>query len=77
MNRILYVFLASALLVSGGCSSDNDDEGEKKSNVVFTPVDEAPAWAVDWTSHDAAPDCEDPAPTKFECSMNMLVELSS
>lgn len=77
MNRILYVFLASALLVLGGCSSDNDDEGEKKSNVVFTPVDATPDWAVDWTWNDPAPDWEDPAPTKFECSMNMLVELSS
>ena len=77
MNRKLYIILASALLILGGCSSDNENEGEGKSNVAFTPVDTAPNWAVDWTSNDAAPDWKDPTPTKFECSMNMLVELSS
>ena len=77
MNRILYIILASALLMLGGCSSDNENEGEGKSNVAFTPVDTAPNWAIDWTSNDPVPDWEDPAPTKFECSMNMLVGIIS
>lgn len=77
MNRKLYIILASALLMLGGCSSDNDDEGEKKSNVAFTPVSTAPDWSIDWTSNDPVPDWEDPAPTKFECSMNMLVGIAS
>lgn len=63
--------MIAVLTLAWGCSSDDTEEGRP----LFA-VGAKPAWKIDWTWHDAMPDWEDPPSTQFECSMNMLLELS-
>lgn len=77
MNRRLYAVLTAALLMAWGCSSDDNDEPQGGGNFTVTPVQPAPKWAVDWTWNSPVPEWQEPDPTRFECSMNMLVELNS
>lgn len=71
MKAMKITMLMAALTLMWGCSSDDDGLGDK---VKF--ADNAkPMWMVDWTSNATLPDWKDPDPTKYECSMNVLVEL--
>lgn len=62
--------LILCLILLCSCSSDDD-----KQSTTFNVLPSPPLWTIDWMWHDEAPAWQSPAPTKFECSMYMLVEL--
>lgn len=78
--------LAAALTVAWGCGSGSDDGveggavvgGEAMTHsfrgITFAPSDR-PAWEVDWTWHDAAPDWQNPDPSKYESRMYVILKL--
>jgi hypothetical protein len=71
------LLLMATLTMLWGCSSDSDGDNDNgsKQNFTQTPVSQKPTWKIDWSSDVAAPDWQDPDPTKYECSMNLLYEL--
>ncbi|MBO4801419.1 MAG: hypothetical protein J5545_06075 [Bacteroidaceae bacterium] len=73
MKTIKIMLWMAALTLAWGCSSSDDDSS---SHFTFTPAT-APAWDIDWTWNDPAPDWQEPSATQYECSMNMLVDLNS
>ena len=74
MKTVKIVMLMAALTIQWGCSSDNEENGSEERNSMFL-TSAKPTWAIDWSSDAAAPDWQEPDATKFECSMNLLVEL--
>lgn len=71
--------LAAALTTVWGCGSEGDDDIPE---VTPTPTPTAsfteakyPTWAIDWSWHDATPDWKNPAPTRFECRMYVVLKL--
>ena len=58
-----------------GCSSDDNDDPLKDTRPTFTTVTQRPNWEVDWSSDASRPDWQEPDPTKFECSMDLMVTL--
>lgn len=61
------------LLAFTACSSDNDDP-HKDERPTFTAA-QRPNWEIDWSSDVARPDWQEPDPTKFECSMDLMATL--
>ena len=57
------------------CSSDDNDDPQKDTRPTFTTVTQRPNWEVDWSSDASRPDWQEPDPTKFECSMDLMVTL--
>ena len=56
------------------CSSDDNDDPLTNERPTFMAA-ERPDWEVDWSSDVARPDWQEPDPTKFECSMDLMVTL--
>lgn len=69
----LALILMAVLPILWGCSSDNDDDNQ--GSFFTQPVSQRPTWQIDWSSDATEPDWQDPDATKYECSMNMLMEL--
>lgn len=65
------MMLTAALTLAWGCSSDSDDA---HGGASFTAA-EQPAWTVDWTWHDEAPNWKNPAPTLHESRMYVVLKL--
>jgi len=81
MKTIETIMLAAALTMAWGCSSDDDtptstnsEEEQQWTGSTFA-ASEKPTWAIDWSSNATKPDWQEPAATKYECSMDMLVSL--
>ncbi len=68
---ILPVCLLAFLPLLFSCSSDDDNV----SNTRFEAAASEPAWAIDWTWHDAAPDWENPADSLYESYMYVILKL--
>lgn len=56
------------------CSSDDNDDPLTNERPTFMAA-ERPDWEVDWSSDVARPDWQEPDPTKFEYSMDLMVTL--
>ena len=67
------VLLFASLLFS--CSSDDNDDELKSTHPTFVAA-ERPNWQIDWSSNAARPNWQEPDPTKFECSMDLMVTLN-
>ncbi|WP_027449956.1 hypothetical protein [Xylanibacter brevis] len=74
MKTIKTMILMAALTLAWGCSSDSDDNQQWRGSVFALSV--KPTWAIDWSSDVAQPNWQAPAPTKYECSMHLLIRLS-
>ena len=70
---------AAFLTLAWGCSSSDGDEDTKPTPALFTApfsaTPSAPDWHIDWSWHDAAPSWQVPDASKYEYSMNVLLEL--
>ncbi len=78
MKTIKFMIMMAALTLAWGCSSSDDDAtngGDQEWNGSTFDVSAKPAWAIDWSSDVVKPDWQDPDPTKYECSMTMLIRL--
>ena len=73
IGRGMGVGLLLLLSLICGCSSDDDDPLKDTRPTFMTA--ERPNWKIDWSSNDARPDWQEPDPTKFECSMDLVVFL--
>jgi hypothetical protein len=71
MKTIKTMMLTAVLLLVWGCSSDENDNNQS----LFGSSPTRPAWKIDWTWHDEAPNWQEPPSTKYWCNMNLLVEL--
>ncbi len=79
--------LAAALTLAWGCSSSDDDElpevvepepepePEPELIATFTATEGQPAWPVDWSWHDEAPDWRAPDAANFEFRMYAVLQL--
>lgn len=78
---LLFSFSLLFSLIS--CSSDDDDQPKEpevvdptpEPNTTFTATEGQPAWPIDWTWHDEAPNWENPDPANFEVRMYAVVRL--
>lgn len=68
-----YLIFSLLALAVWGCSSDSDSTSSSQS--TFAAAAE-PAWAIDWSSNETAPNWQEPTSESFECSMDMLVTLN-
>jgi hypothetical protein len=73
IGRGMGVGLLLLLSLLCGCSSDDDDPLKDTRPTFMTA--ERPNWKIDWSSNDDRPDWQEPDPTKFECSMDLVVFL--
>ena len=70
--KTIKIFMMMAVLTSlWACSSD--DATPWKGSTFVTSA--KPTWAIDWTSNATTPNWQDPDATKFECSMDLLIDL--
>ena len=73
------MMLMTVLTLLWGCSSDDDNNnnnnGQTGNHSTVTTVSTKPDWKINWMSNATEPDWQDPPSSKFECSMDVLVEL--
>lgn len=73
------MMLAAALTLAWGCSTSDSEEDEQSVPALFTApftaTPAAPDWHIDWSWHDDAPSWQVPDASKFEYSMNVMLQL--
>jgi len=63
-------------LTLGACSSDSDDNTANNGTAyTAVSVNEAPAWAIDWSHDQSAPDWQEPRPGDYEFWSVLLVQI--
>lgn len=87
MKTTKILMLMAALTLAWGCTSSDDDEPnvptvapqveeEKPLQLIGSTfaTSAQPAWSIDWTANDAAPNWEEPMSSRFDCSMQLYIE---
>ena len=76
-KNIQIMMLMAALTLLWGCSSDDDNKsnGQPGSHSTVTTVTMRPNWSINWMSDATEPNWQEAPASKYECSMDMMVEL--
>ena len=74
-NTIKMTIMMAALTIAWGCSSSDDDKHQWGGSTFV--ASEKPTWAIDWSSDAVKPDWQEADPSKYDCSMHMLLRLVS
>lgn len=72
MKKLYFKVVLLASLVVGACSCSDDTD---KDGVVVTKINEAPVWAVDWTSDQHRPDWTQPDASAYENWTIVMVQI--
>lgn len=81
MKNVKIILFLTILATVWGCKKDDNDNDSGSdepqwTNSSFTGAAK-PTWSIDWSSNTPAPDWQEPTAGKYECIMNILIELDS
>lgn len=77
MKNVKIILFLTILATVWGCKKDDNDSGSDEpqwTNSTFTEAAK-PTWNIDWSSNATPPDWKEPDAGKYECIMNILIEL--